>query len=191
MDRINVLDITSSNPSRSPWHTLSRYINSMASQTLRAHRSPSPSPAPTPTSATSNNNNNNPSTPVNPANPAKLTRQSLGPPPSSTGSARGFAGLGIASTGAGGGGPGQGQGQARHVSSSVAMGFNNSGRESLSPRPSLGTNGSGNGLGGMGGLGNGGMRAVSATGRPSSEFLPGGGGMREAKTPEGKLFPFE
>ncbi|KAK4689468.1 hypothetical protein P7C73_g630, partial [Tremellales sp. Uapishka_1] len=116
----------------------------MASSTLRPHRSPSPSPTPT--------------TPINPANPAKLTRQSLGPT-----SARGFAGLGISSPTAM-----SGQGQPRHVSSSVAFGMGGQ-RESLSPRPSLGAT----------------NRAVSSGQgpRPSSEFLPGGGS-RELKTPE-------
>ncbi|WVO24530.1 uncharacterized protein IAS62_005898 [Cryptococcus decagattii] len=114
----------------------------MASHTLRPHRSPSPSPEP----------------PVNLANPAKLTRQSLGPPIS--GNSKGFGSLGL--------GPGlaspSSPSQPRHVSSSVAMGMGN--RESLSPRPS--------------GIGSG--RAVSATTgpRPSSEFIP----TREAKTPE-------
>lgn len=125
----------------------------MASQTLRAHRSPSPTPSPQ-------------MTPVNPSNPAKLTRQSLGPPPTaSAGAARGFAGLGISSSN---------YPHPRHVSSSGAPGMGGSGqRDSPSPRPSLGTPGS---------------RVPSGTsGRPSSEFLPGGGGVgREAKTPEGE-----
>ncbi|ORY29371.1 hypothetical protein BCR39DRAFT_532534 [Naematelia encephala] len=122
----------------------------MASQTLRPHRSPSPSPSPT-------------STPVNPSNPAKLTRQSLGPPPTvSASAARGFSGLGIT------GSPGLGGSHPRHVSSSVALGFGG-GRESLSPRPTLGSGGS--------------QRAVSGSaGRPSSEFLPGLRG--ESRTPE-------
>lgn len=120
----------------------------MASHTLRPHRSPSPSPEP----------------PVNLANPAKLTRQSLGPPIS--GNSKGFGSLGL--------GPGlaspSSPSQPRHVSSSVAMGMGN--RESLSPRPS--------------GIGSG--RAVSATTgpRPSSEFIP----TREAKTPESVFFFF-
>lgn len=76
----------------------------MASQTLRPHRSPSPSPAP--------------STPTHSTNQAKLTRQSLGPPPTAAAS-RGFAGLGISN--AFNAGP-------RHASSGVTMG--------LSPRPS-------------------------------------------------------
>jgi len=126
----------------------------MASQTLRPHRSPSPGPPPN-------------TTPVNPSNPAKLTRQSLGPPPAATGAAKGFSGLGISS-------PSSGT-QPRHASSSVAMG----GREaSSSPRPSLGP---------------GGGRAVSSGfggPRPSSEFLSHGmAGMNlrsEARTPEGE-----
>ncbi|KAK8866154.1 hypothetical protein IAR55_001305 [Kwoniella newhampshirensis] len=118
----------------------------MASSTLRPHRSPSPSPAPSPT--------------INPSNPAKLTRQSLGPPTNAgSTNAKGFTGLGISSPTA--------VSHPRHVSSSVALGMG--GRESLSPRPSLGPTAA---------------RAVSggnmAGPRPSSEFLPG----REAKTPE-------
>src|SRR5690349_5204494 len=113
----------------------------MASQTLRPHRSPSPSPTPT--------------TPVNPSNPAKLMRQSLGPPPtSSSGSARGFSGLGVAAGGTG-------SAQPRHVSSSVALGMGSSTRDSLSPKPGFNNNGT--------------PRAASTyIGRPSSEFLLGG-----------------
>ncbi|WVR06092.1 hypothetical protein IAU60_003120 [Kwoniella sp. DSM 27419] len=115
----------------------------MASQTLRPHRSPSPSPSP--------------SGPVNPGNAAKLTRQSLGPPPSTTGAAnKGFAGLGISSPTA--------PSHPRHVSSAAFVG----GRDSLSPRPSLNAAPMPRAVSGGGG------------GRPSSEFLPG----REAKTPE-------
>ncbi len=124
----------------------------MASQTLRPHRSPSPTPSPQ-------------MTPVNPANPAKLTRQSLGPPPTaSSGAAKGFAGLGISSPS---------YPHPRHVSSSVALGLGSGVmRDSPSPRPSLGSSGN---------------RVISgSTGRPSSEFLPSGVG-REAKTPEGEL----
>jgi len=63
--------------------------------------------------------------------------------------------------------------QPRHASSNVAVGLG-SGRESLSPRPSNP---------------NPGLRAASGVaGRPSSEFMPGGGG-RDAKTPEGALIP--
>ncbi|WVQ97464.1 hypothetical protein IAU59_004577 [Kwoniella sp. CBS 9459] len=115
----------------------------MASQTLRPHRSPSPSPSPSPT--------------INPTNPAKLTRQSLGPPTASSGAAKGFAGLGISSPTA--------ASHPRHVSSAAMMGGP---RESLSPRPSLGAGQT--------------PRAASSAfgGRPSSEFIPG----REAKTPE-------
>ncbi|ODN77999.1 hypothetical protein L202_05088 [Cryptococcus amylolentus CBS 6039] len=114
----------------------------MASQTLRPHRSPSPSPSPEP--------------PVNLHNPAKLTRQSLGPPTSGT--QKGFGGLGVGSgqgSAAGGLASPSGASHPRHVSSSVAMGMGH--RESLSPRPSIGAG-----------------RAVSAaTGpRPSSEYLP-------------------
>ena len=131
----------------------------MASQTLRPHRSPSPSPSPTP---------------VNPANPAKLTRQSLGPPPAASGTARGFGGLGVASptfpSGTGGIGAGP---HPRHVSSSVALGLSGSRDSMTSSRPSLGTPGN---------------RAVSgAPGpRPSSEFLPSGL-TRDTRTPEGQL----
>lgn len=127
------------------------HLVEMASQTLRPHRSPSPSPSPS-------------STPVNPINPAKLTRQSLGPPPTaSAGAARGFGGLGISPPS---------YPHPRHVSSSVALGLAGNGvKESLSPRPSLGTPGS--------------RGFMPNSGRPSSEFLPGGVG-REAKTPEGE-----
>ncbi|WVQ82498.1 hypothetical protein IAT38_004627 [Cryptococcus sp. DSM 104549] len=128
------------------------------SSTLRPHRSPSPSPSPEP--------------PINLSNPAKLTRQSLGPPTSSgpASHAKGFGALGV---GAGLASP-TSPAHPRHVSSSVALGMGGygggaggvGGRESLSPRPS--------------GVGQG--RAVSAQtgGRPSSEFIPG----RETKTPE-------
>lgn len=125
----------------------------MASSVLRPHRSPSPTPSPQ-------------MTPVNPSNPAKLTRQSLGPPSTaSSGAARGFAGLGISSPS---------YPHPRHVSSSVALGFGSGvARDSPSPRPSLGNSAN---------------RVPSgSTGRPSSEFLPGGGGAtRDAKTPEGE-----
>lgn len=129
----------------------------MASSTLRPHRSPSPSPGPAP--------------PVNPANPAKLTRQSLGPPTTSgnnSGAARGFGALG--SSPGSGSSSGSGLSQPRHVSSSVAMGLGSVGahRDSLSPRPNMGTG-----------------RAVSGSaGRPSSEFLPTGAGREHARTPE-------
>lgn len=122
----------------------------MASSTLRPHRSPSPSPAPAP---------------VNPANPAKLTRQSLGPPTTSGNSsaARGF-GLAQATS------PTSGMSQPRHVSTSVMGGLGGlpSGRDSLSPRPPQ-----------QG-------RAVSSAGRPSSEFLPPthGHNRDSARTPE-------
>lgn len=92
------------------------------------------------------------------SNPAKLTRQSLGPPSSTTGAAKGFGGLGVASPTTG---------QPRHVSSSGAMPSNGN-RDSFGSRPSLGNT----------------PRAMPAGGRPSSEFLPG---MRDNKTPEGKL----
>lgn len=124
----------------------------MASSTLRPHRSPSPSPAPAP---------------VNPANPAKLTRQSLGPPTTSGNSsaARGF-GLAQATS------PTSGSlSQPRHVSTSVTMGLGGlpGGRESLSPRPPHQQG-----------------RAVSSAGRPSSEFLPPthGHNRDSARTPE-------
>ena len=120
----------------------------MASQTLRPHRSPSPSPSPaTPTMSSSN--------------AAKLTRQSLGPPPSSTGAAKGFGGLGVSSPTTS---------QPRHVSTGGAMnGGGNNHRDSFGSRPSLGNTPRG---------------ASSGGGRPSSEFLPG---FRDTKTPEGKL----
>jgi hypothetical protein len=115
----------------------------MASQTLRPHRSPSPGPAP--------------STPTLPGQPAKLTRQSLGPPTASSGAAKGFGNLGIASPTTS---------QPRHASSGVMPGNN---RESLGARPSLGS----------------GNRGVQG-GRPSSEFLPGARDAR-SRTPESKL----
>lgn len=123
----------------------------MASQMLRPHRSPSPSPAP--------------STPTNSSGQAKLTRQSLGPPSTSaSGAARGFQGLGISSNAF------AANSQPRHASSSVAMGFGG-GRDSLSPRPSVGSN----------------LRSASgATPRPSSEFLPGNISRGDSRTPEGK-----
>ncbi|KAL1408849.1 Flap-structured DNA-binding and RNA-binding protein [Vanrija albida] len=130
----------------------------MASSTLRPHRSPSPSPtAPAP--------------PINPANPAKLTRQSLGPPTtSSSAAARGF-GLGpSANIASSPGGSSSGLSQPRHVSSSVVGGLSSMSnqRDSLSPRPSIGTG-----------------RAVSGgAGRPSSEFLPTGAAREAARTPE-------
>lgn len=116
------------------------------SSILRPHRSPSPAPASPP--------------PPNPSHPAKLTRQSLGPPPTTSqgAAARGFTGLGISS-------PTMASGP-RHVSSSVAMGY----RETLSPRPTMG--------------GSVQQRAVSQFVRPSSEFLGGGTGRIESKTPE-------
>ncbi|WWC58839.1 uncharacterized protein I303_101383 [Kwoniella dejecticola CBS 10117] len=136
----------------------------MASSTLRPHRSPSPSPVPSPT--------------INPSNPAKLTRQSLGPPSTTQGaSAKGFAGLGISSP--------TGAAHPRHVSSAAMMGggsgSNGIQREnSLSPRPSLGSgttlqhpravsHGPGFALGMMGGQ------------RPSSEYIPN---RENSKTPE-------
>ncbi|WWC66153.1 uncharacterized protein I206_100054 [Kwoniella pini CBS 10737] len=140
----------------------------MASSTLRPHRSPSPSPIPSPT--------------VNPSNPAKLTRQSLGPPSTTQGaSAKGFSGLGISSP--------TSNTHPRHVSSAATMmgGGGGSGNgihreNSLSPRPSLGNNngitlqhpravshGPGFALGMMGGQ------------RPSSEYIPN---RENSKTPE-------
>ena len=106
---------------------------------------------------------------VNPSNPAKLTRQSLGPPPTaSSGAAKGFQGLGITSPSFGS------NAHPRHVSSSVALA---GARESLSPRPSANAAGSravSSGVNAFGGP------------RPSSEFLPGG--MRgDARTPEGEV----
>jgi hypothetical protein len=117
----------------------------MASQTLRPHRSPSPGPAP--------------STPTMPGQPAKLTRQSLGPPTAASGAPKGFGNLGISSPTTS---------QPRHASSGVMPGNH---RESLGARPSLG----------------GGNRGASG-GRPSSEFLPGARDAR-SRTPESKLFP--
>ncbi|WVN89158.1 uncharacterized protein L203_104374 [Cryptococcus depauperatus CBS 7841] len=110
----------------------------MASQTLRPHRSPSPSPSPEP--------------PVNPSNPAKLMRQSLGPPSTTTGTHKGFGQLSLSNNGLA---SPSSFSNPRHVSSSVAMGMGH--KENLSPRPS--------------GMGPG--RAVSAaTGpRPSSEYI--------------------
>ncbi|EIW72378.1 hypothetical protein TREMEDRAFT_36653 [Tremella mesenterica DSM 1558] len=122
----------------------------MASQTLRPHRSPSPSPSPAP---------------VNNSNPAKLTRQSLGPPPAASGAPRGFGSLGVSSpTFPSTGGP-----HPRHVSSSVALGAGGNRESMVGPRPSLGAAG----------------RAVSGAAgpRPSSEFLPSGAA-RDARTPE-------
>ncbi|ORX37355.1 hypothetical protein BD324DRAFT_608638 [Kockovaella imperatae] len=126
----------------------------MASQTLRPHRSPSPAPVPSMPS-------------VNQSNPAKLTRQSLGPPSTSTGAAKGFTGLGITSPSFGA--------HPRHVSSSVAQGTLNSGtgRESLSPHPGMTAGRTVSGS------------ATNLGGRPSSEYIPSGMGIRgEAKTPE-------
>ena len=119
----------------------------MASQTLRPHRSPSPSPSPaTPTMSSSNS--------------AKLTRQSLGPPPTSTGAAKGFGGLGVSSPTTS---------QPRHVSTGGAIHNNGNHRDSFgSSRPSLGNT----------------PRGAPSGARPSSEFLPG---FRDTKTPEGKL----
>ena len=126
----------------------------MASQTLRPHRSPSPGPgAPSPSS-----------TPVNPSNPAKLTRQSLGPPSaSSSGAAKGFGGLGVTSPSFGS--------QPRHASTSVALGSG-----AASPRPSFGAQSHRSVTGGFPGP------------RPSSEFIGGSGAAanatRDNKTPE-------
>jgi hypothetical protein len=92
-----------------------------------------------------------------PGQAAKLTRQSLGPPTSSSGAAKGFGNLGIASPTTA---------QPRHASSGVMPGNN---RESLGARPSLGGN-----------------RGVQSGGRPSSEFLPGARDAR-SRTPESKL----
>ncbi|BEI81484.1 hypothetical protein CcaverHIS002_0206440 [Cutaneotrichosporon cavernicola] len=127
----------------------------MASSTLRPHRSPSPSPGS--------------GQAINPNNPAKLTRQSLGPPTTSGNSsaARGFGALGTS--------PGSSSGfssQPRHVSSSVAMGLGSlsNQRDSLSPRPATLTG-----------------RTVSGSSnqvRPSSEFLPTGAARDQARTPE-------
>lgn len=115
----------------------------MASQTLRPHRSPSPGPAP--------------STPTLPGQPAKLTRQSLGPPTASSGAVKGFGSLGVASPTTS---------QPRHASSGVMPGNN---RESLGARPSFGSGNRG-----------------AQSGRPSSEFLPGARDAR-SRTPESKL----
>ena len=92
-----------------------------------------------------------------PGQPAKLTRQSLGPPTASSGAAKGFGNLGIASPTTS---------QPRHASSGVMPGNN---RESLGARPSLGS----------------GNRGVQG-GRPSSEFLPGARDAR-SRTPESEL----
>lgn len=115
----------------------------MASQTLRPHRSPSPSPGPT--------------TPTMSGQAAKLTRQSLGPPTASSGAAKGFGNLGIASPTTA---------QPRHASSGVMP---SNGRDSFGARPSLGSSNS---------------RGMPSGGRPSSEFLPGA---RDNRTPESKL----
>lgn len=125
----------------------------MASSTLRPHRSPSPTPPAAPAV-------------VNPSNPAKLMRQSLGPPTTS-GSASAARGFGLGQAPQGAGGP---LSQGRHVSTSGVMlglgGLSSSNRDSLSPRPNMG-----------------GSRTVSAApGRPSSEFLPTG--RESARTPE-------
>lgn len=126
----------------------------MASSTLRPHRSPSPSPGSAPQ--------------INPANPAKLTRQSLGPPTTSgnNSTARGFGALGTSPGGS------SGFSQPRHVSSSVAMGLGSmsSQRDSLSPRPATLTGRT--------------VSGSSAQGRPSSEFLPTGAAREQARTPE-------
>lgn len=135
----------------------------MASSTLRPHRSPSPSPSSGPASS------------INPANPAKLTRQSLGPPTTSGNSsaARGFGALGSPQSAGMSGAPGMSQ--PRHVSSSV-LGPLSAGhhRDSLSPRPATLTGRAVSGGGVTGGNG----------GRPSSEFLTTGAAREQARTPE-------
>ncbi|WWC86499.1 uncharacterized protein L201_001376 [Kwoniella dendrophila CBS 6074] len=146
----------------------------MASSTLRPHRSPSPSPVPSPT--------------INPSNPAKLTRQSLGPPSTTQGAqSKGFSGLGIASSSPSPSGPTT---HPRHVSSAALMNSssNGSGRESsYSPRPSL----NGSGLMGNDLRAQQQQRAVSGGpgftlglpngGRPSSEYIPS---RENVRTPE-------
>ncbi|WRT64387.1 uncharacterized protein IL334_001319 [Kwoniella shivajii] len=131
------------------------------SSTLRPHRSPSPSPTPSPT--------------INHTNPAKLTRQSLGPPSTTQGAAKGFAGLGISSSPTTNSHP-------RHVSSAALMGGGGGGRErereSLSPRPSLGNNTTPRAVSGGPNFG---LGVMGGGGRPSSEFLPS---RESAKTPE-------
>ncbi|WVQ61940.1 uncharacterized protein L199_000073 [Kwoniella botswanensis] len=137
----------------------------MASSTLRPHRSPSPSPTPSPT--------------INPSNPAKLTRQSLGPPSTTQGAqSKGFSGLGIASPTA--------ASHPRHVSSAALMGGGGGRENSLSPRPSLGSSGGNSHPQQPRAVSSGpgfalGMLSGGGGGRPSSEYIPS---RDNAKTPE-------